>query len=209
MMNPTWKWVFLWPIWFGAAFLIGAIPFGKWVSRRVAKIDITRKGSGNIGATNVARELGMKWGVLTLLLDVLKGFAPAFAFRLFFPDSGLGLSILGVFALLGHQFTPFLHFRGGKGVATALGFYLAVSPLCTALALAVFLFFVFLWDFISLGSIAAAFSIPLFLFILSQSAWLVAGSLLTAVLICFRHRDNIRRLVAGEERRWRGRNLEG
>ncbi len=208
MMNATWNWVFLWLPWFGAAFLIGSIPFGKVVSRRVAKIDITRKGSGNIGATNVARELGVKWGVLTLLLDVLKGFGPAFAFRSLFPDSGLGLSMLGIFSLLGHQFTPVLHFRGGKGVAIALGFYLAVSPLCTGLALTVFLVFVFLWDFISLGSIAAVFSLPFFLSILSPSPWLVAGSAVAAVLICLKHRDNIRRLVAGEERRWLGRRSQ-
>jgi acyl phosphate:glycerol-3-phosphate acyltransferase len=207
MMNPSWTLDLLWLPWFGVAFLVGSIPFGRLIGRRVARIDITRKGSGNIGATNVAREIGLRWGILTLLLDVLKGFLPSLSFRILFPESGLGLSAMGVFALLGHQFTPFLRFRGGKGVATALGFYFAVSPLCAALALCVFLVFVYLWDFVSVGSMAAALSVPLFLFFLCQSAAVIGGSLFVAGLICLKHRDNIRRLVAGKERRWRQRRL--
>lgn len=209
MPNPAVHWDLFWLPWFGAAFLAGSIPFGHLISRRVARVDITSRGSGNIGATNVARELGIKWGILTLVLDVLKGLVPALSIRLLFPESHLGLSATGILALLGHQFTPFLRFRGGKGVATALGFYLVVSPLATGFALVVFLLVVYLWDFISLGSMAAACSVPLFLLFFSKPALLVVGALFAAGLICLKHQENIGRLVEGKERRWRKKRLEG
>ena len=109
-----------------AAYLLGSLPFGRLIGQRVADIDITQRGSRNIGATNVARELGLKWGIFTLLLDVLNGFMPVFLFGLFFPDFGIGPSVMGLFALFGHQFSVFLRFRGGKGVATSLGIFLAI-----------------------------------------------------------------------------------
>jgi glycerol-3-phosphate acyltransferase PlsY len=204
MQAETWTWNPAWVPFFAAAFFLGSIPFGQIISRRVAHMDITRMGSRNIGATNVARELGMKWGVLTLALDVLKGLVPAASFRFLFPESHLGLSLIGISALLGHQFTPFLRFRGGKGVATALGFFLAVSPIATLLALCVFLLAVYLWDFISLGSIVASFSVPVFFGLFVKSGTLVAASLIAAGLICLKHKGNIQRLAAGKERRWRG-----
>lgn len=194
----------VWVLFFAAAFFIGSVPFGRMIGRRVARVDITQLGSRNIGATNVARELGVKWGLVTLALDVLKGLVPALSFRLLFPESPVGLSIVGLSALLGHQFTPFLCFKGGKGVATALGFYLAVSPVAALLALIVFLVAVLLWDYVSLGSIVAAFSVPLFVALLMNSAVLVAASLIAAALIGLKHKGNIRRIAAGSERRWRG-----
>lgn len=196
-------WSSAWIVFYVSAFFLGAIPFGRLIARSVGRIDITKKGSGNIGATNVARELGMKWGVLTLLLDFVKGFIPALCFLLLFPEAKIGLSIIGLCSLLGHQFTPFLRFRGGKGVATTLGFFFAVSPLSTIPAIGVFLLTVYLSDFISLGSIVAAFSLSLFLALFGDSGALLAASLVAAVLICFQHRENIRRLLSGEERRWR------
>ncbi len=204
MPAGSWTWNPSWVAFFAAAFLMGSIPFGQIISRRVAHMDITRVGSRNIGATNVARELGMRWGILTLAFDLLKGFVPALVFRLLFPESPVGLSLIGLSALLGHQFTPFLGFKGGKGVATALGFFLAVSPGATLLALCVFLATVYLWDFVSLGSMAAAFSVPAFLALFMKPAILVVASLISAVLICIKHKDNIQRLAAGKERRWRG-----
>jgi len=168
-------------------------------------MDISSMGSRNIGATNVARELGLKWGFLTLALDLLKGLAPAAIFRLLFPESPLGLTIVGLCSLLGHQFTPFLHFRGGKGVSTALGFSLAVSPAATFLALGVFLLTVYVWDFISLGSITATLSLPIFLTLFGKSGFLVVGSVIAAAFICIKHRENIQRIASGSERRWRER----
>ena len=120
-----WEWV----VYFVGAFILGSIPFGQIVSRKVASIDITTRGSGNIGATNVARELGMKWGIVTLLLDMLKGLVPVLASMFQVTQGGgwqfIGPSVVGLCALAGHQFSCFRKFHGGKGVATALGVYLA------------------------------------------------------------------------------------
>ncbi len=190
-----------------AAYLLGSIPFGKLIARYVAHIDITRRGSGNIGATNVAREVGMKWGLVTLLLDTLKGLAPVGLFSLYAAGSGAvyeaAQAAIGLAALLGHMFPLFLKFQGGKGVATALGAYLAMSPLSCLLGLALFVLMVVVWDVISLGSIAGACAMPLFLLLLGKPYPLVLGSLVMAVLICWKHRENIRRLMRGEEPRWR------
>jgi glycerol-3-phosphate acyltransferase PlsY len=198
-------WQALWIPLFVVAFLLGSVPFGRLISQWVARIDITKRGSGNIGATNVARELGLKWGVLTLVLDVLKGLAPALLFARLFPGAHLGLAITGLCALLGHQFTPFLRFRGGKGVATALGVYLAISPLGCLAAAVVFVLTVTFWDFISLGSIVGACAVPVLFALLGVPLELILASVVAAGLICLKHKDNIRRLAAGNERRWRKR----
>ena len=113
--NPSAPFEILWLLYLAGAFLLGAVPFGKIIAWLAAGVDIARQGSGNIGATNVARTMGVKWGLLTLFLDALKGFVPVFLFSYLFPESMLGPSLVGLCALLGHQFSPFLRFRGGKG----------------------------------------------------------------------------------------------
>lgn len=201
----TWQIQYI--ILFLLAFLLGSIPFGRLVSQWVARIDITKRGSGNIGATNVARELGLKWGILTLVLDLLKGLVPTLLFDRLFPGAYWGLSVTGLCALLGHQFTPFLGFRGGKGVATALGVYLAISPLGCLAAAIVFVLTVSVWDFISLGSLVGACSVPVFFALLGLPLELILASLVAAGFICLKHKDNIGRLLAGNERKWRKRKI--
>jgi glycerol-3-phosphate acyltransferase PlsY len=195
-----------------AAYMIGSIPFGKLIAASVASIDITRKGSGNIGATNVARELGMKWGVVTLILDVLKGLAPMGAFAIYAPGSGTGhdvaLASIGLCALLGHMFPLFLKFRGGKGVATALGVYLGMSPLSCLCGLILFVLIVAIWDFISLGSLIAACAMPLFFIVFGKPIPFIAVSMVMALLICYKHKDNIRRLIQGNELKWKQKDLQ-
>jgi len=187
-------------------FFIGSIPFGVLISRRVASIDITQRGSGNIGATNVARELGLKWGLATLALDILKGFSPVYIFSHYFNTGDeTGIFIVCLALLLGHQYSPFQKFRGGKGVATALGIFLAVSPLMALIAVAIFVITVYTSDFVSLGSMVSACAMPLSLLLYHKSGHLVVASLVMAALICLKHGDNIRRLLRGEERRWRKR----
>ncbi|MCF8144907.1 MAG: glycerol-3-phosphate 1-O-acyltransferase PlsY [Deltaproteobacteria bacterium] len=190
-----------------AAYIVGSIPFGKLIAGYVAHIDITRRGSGNIGATNVAREIGMKWGIITLILDMLKGLVPMSVFALHTSESGtsyeIALAGIGLCALLGHMFPLFLKFRGGKGVATALGIYLVMSPLSCLCGLILFLLVVAIWDFVSLGSLIAACAIPLFLILFGKPYPFIAVSLVMAVLICFKHRENIRQLIRGEERKWK------
>jgi glycerol-3-phosphate acyltransferase PlsY len=191
------------------AYLLGAIPFGRLIARRVAHIDITQRGSGNIGATNVARELGIVWGVVTLMLDMLKGFLPVFLYARYFLQAGFEfetcLSAIGVSALLGHQFSIFMGFRGGKGVATAIGIYLAVSPLACLTAVIIFILTVYMWDFVSLGSMLAAILMPVLLAFFGTSQPLVTSSIIVAALICFAHKGNIKRLFKGKERKWRAK----
>ena len=189
-------------------YIIGSIPFGVLISRCIAEIDITQRGSGNIGATNVARELGIKWGIVTLLLDILKGFIPIFIFYHYLNYySGIGLLIACLSIFLGHQFSLFQNFRGGKGVATALGVFIAVSPFSAITAVFIFIFTVYITDIVSLGSMIAACTMPLILFFSIESKYLIIASLIMAALICLKHKDNIQRLLRGEERRWRKRSV--
>ena len=200
-----------WMVYFVGAFILGSIPFGQIVSKRVASIDITTRGSGNIGATNVAREIGMKWGIVTLLLDMLKGFVPVLCSMSQVAEGGelgfMGPSVVGLCALAGHQFSCFRRFRGGKGVATALGVYLVISPLSTFLALVLFVLIVAKWNYISLASMVASVSMPILLFIFKESWAISIVSALMALLICMKHYENIERLVKGKERKWKDRKV--
>lgn len=199
--------IYQWIAFFLAAFLLASIPFGRIIARKVADIDITARGSGNIGATNVSRELGLKWGLITLALDTLKGFLPVFlASRyLWHPDimSSWGLSAIGTASLLGHQFSLFQGFKGGKGVATALGVYLAIAPVPCLIALLLFVAVVFRLKYVSLGSIVSAFSVPVLVSLFGKPLPISIGALVIASLIFVRHRDNITRLAHGQEHPWR------
>ncbi len=200
-----------WLLYFVGAYLLGSIPFGQIISKKVASIDITTRGSGNIGATNVARELGMKWGIATLVLDMLKGLVPVLVSVRYGAGGGsfavMGPSIVGVCALVGHQFSLFRKFNGGKGVATALGVYLAISPLSTVLALVLFVVVVMKWSFISLASMVAALSMPIFLLMFEKSGACIVVSVVMALLICVKHHENIGRLMKREERKWKDRKI--
>jgi glycerol-3-phosphate acyltransferase PlsY len=195
------------------AYLLGSIPFGKIIARKVARIDITEHGSGNIGATNVAREVGTLWGLLTLILDLLKGFLPVFLSSQYFkatdPFGGWAIATVALAALLGHQFSVFQKFRGGKGVATALGVYLALSPVSSLEALFIFVAVVFVWDIISLASMISAACMPLFLSLAGFPPPLIAAASVTAALIVLKHWDNIGRIRSGRERKWRNRADHG
>jgi len=188
------------------AYLLGSIPFGVLISQKVARLDITKAGSGNIGATNVARELGLKWGVITLLADVLKGFIPVVLAR-YLLGSSIEMNealkgMIGLTALLGHQFPVYSHFRGGKGVATCLGVFLAISPISCLFSGVMFFILVALWRYISLGSILGALTMPIWLYLTGHSTFMILPSLVMSLLITFQHRGNIQRLIQGNERRW-------
>jgi glycerol-3-phosphate acyltransferase PlsY len=186
-----------------SAFIFGSIPFGVVISRYIANIDITTMGSGNIGATNVARRLGIRWGIVTFVLDFLKGFIPVYLCQKIFAFPETGIFFVGLSALLGHQFSIFLNFRGGKGVSTILGVFLALSPVPTLIAIIIFLGIVYWTDFVSLASLTAISSAPVLLYVCMESMVYVMGSIVMAALIWLKHRDNIKRLRRGEERRWR------
>jgi glycerol-3-phosphate acyltransferase PlsY len=199
----------MWSIFIGTvigAYLLASIPFGLVVGRRIGGVDITKVGSGNIGAANVAREVGLAWGIVTLLADALKGFIPVAAVVSLLGSSpeveGVLKGLVGLAALLGHQFPVYNRFKGGKGVATCLGVFLAISPISCVFSGTIFLIVVALWRYISLGSMAAALSMPGWLSIGGHSDFLIITSMAMSLLIVFRHRDNIQRLVKGNERRW-------
>jgi glycerol-3-phosphate acyltransferase PlsY len=193
------------------AYLSGSLPWGLWVGRLARGVDVRTLGSGNLGATNVYRSLGAGLGVLTLLLDIGKGALPVWllphaAFAAAFPGGPEWCRLaVGFAAVAGHVWTFLAGFKGGKGVATTVGVLLALAPAAFGVFGLVFLLVVALTRFISLGSTlgAAAFAVAL--------AFLAPGGLrsptfllglLLALLVVFRHRDNFRRLLRGEERRF-------
>ncbi len=182
-----------------AAYLLGSVPFGILFARLFGGADPRTMGSGNIGATNVRRAAGKAAGALTLAADILKGAAPAYV------ATALGLppvyvAAAGFAAFLGHLYPLFLGFRGGKGVATACGVMFVISPLATVLALLVFIAAVAAKRYVSLGSMLAAASMPLFLYLSGREDFVGLGVLI-ALFIILKHRANIRRLLAGEENR--------
>ena len=199
------------------SYLVGAIPFGLLIAKAHG-IDIRTVGSGNIGATNVSRALGKKWAYLCFALDLLKGLIPMLAAMFILPRElttakiGLWLAV-GATAILGHVFPVYLKFKGGKGVATSLGVVLGLWPFYTIVGLITFMIWVIvvkIWHYISLGSILGAVVFPLLLTaaICIIPEWrfavlwplLIAAVALGAILL-IRHRDNIKRLLAGTENR--------
>lgn len=187
-----------------AAYLLGSIPFGLLLGKLFGAADVRKAGSGNIGATNVARVAGPLAGILTLLLDAAKGaFAVVLAARLSEQSSTL-MMIAGLCALAGHCFPIWLGFRGGKGVATAAGVFLALCPLAFLGAAVLFLLVVIYWRFVSLASISAAAAMPLLIYFFwaphhAPPYAVTFGSLAAALLIVYKHDANIQRLVQGDE----------
>jgi glycerol-3-phosphate acyltransferase PlsY len=187
-----------------AAYLLGSIPFGLLLAKLFAGTDVRQVGSGNIGATNVARSAGPAAGVLTLVLDAGKGWLAVWiAGRWAHGAAGL-LAAAGLFALLGHCFPVWLRFKGGKGVATAAGVFAALCPAAMVAALIFFVLVVGFWRYVSLGSLAAAAAIPLLVYLLwaphfAPPETVTLGSLGIASLVIFQHRGNIARLARGEE----------
>jgi acyl phosphate:glycerol-3-phosphate acyltransferase len=186
------------------SYLLGSIPFGVILAKFLGGADVRKAGSGNIGATNVARVAGPAAGVLTLLLDAAKGwFAVWLAARVMHGETGF-LVAAGFFALLGHCFPVWLRFRGGKGVATAAGAFAALCPEAMIAALILFALVVWFWRYVSLGSLAAAATIPLFVYFLWAPHFappnvVTLGSLAISAVVIFQHRGNIGRLLRGEE----------
>ncbi len=186
-----------------ATYLITAIPTGILLARVMGYEDVRQKGSGNIGATNVYRVAGKLPGVLTLLGDILKGYLPLLAVRLWLEPTPGQLGLLAVIAIVGHCYPVYLGFNGGKGVATALGIFLVLSPKAVLFAAILFVLSVAISRFISLGSVVAALAMPLLMLFSGQPKEIVAGSLGIAGLIVWRHRANLRRLLDGTENRFR------
>lgn len=183
------------------AYLIGSIPTGL-ILGKACGIDVRTEGSGNIGATNLYRTVGRKVGVMTLVGDCLKGYLPVIAvkYSALPPDYAVWVALA---AFCGHVFSVFLKFKGGKGVATALGVFMALAPLALVAAVIIFAALMLLWRYVSLGSICAAATMPIAVLLLGGSNILTGATLVIALIVIFRHRENIQRLLAGTENRFK------
>jgi len=180
------------------AYLLGSVPTGVILAKIFSDVDPRMQGSRNIGATNVFRTVGKTLGALTLLGDILKGFIPVFIARGSL-DSYFWIGAVALVAFIGHLYPIFLKFKGGKGIATALGVFLALAPLPAILSFLIFAAVVAKWRFISLGSLAATAAFPLFLALLNPQRNYILFATVIGVLIFYRHRENIERLLAGRE----------
>ena len=190
------------------SYLIGSIPFGLLLSKH-SGIDIRNQGSKNIGATNVTRLLGKKMGALTLLCDVLKGFLPMFLTAHVVkgtPAAHWVVAMSGAASILGHMFPVYLKFKGGKGVATALGAFLYLEPLAVIGCLVVFVATVYFTGFVSLGSLLGSASILLWLIMVHTSYWKLGLALFVVIMIWLKHAPNIARLRRGTEKTWSGKD---
>lgn len=197
------------------AYLFGSIPFGYLLVRLVRKEDIREKGSGNIGATNVIRSGSKGLGALTFVLDVLKGFFAVILCGLITARAGLApdvraniVALAALCAILGHIYTVWLGFKGGKGVATAFGVFLALAPWAALAGLGVFILIFAISRYVSLGSILSAAAFPVFALVIPsallipRTPWVTAVLFLVPAIIIIRHHQNIARLISGKEYRF-------
>ena len=207
-------------------YLLGSVPFGVMIARAHGK-DLRKIGSGNIGATNVARALGRRWAYFCFVLDVFKGFVPMLVVRIFIgafePTSGLLFLwlLVGCAAILGHIFPVYLKFKGGKGVATSLGVAFGLWPyytICAFFAFAVWVMVTLIWRYVSLASITASVVFPLILVLAIvlipgwdfDNLWpLLVAATVIPLMVILRHRENIKRLIAGTESKVFNRRASG
>jgi len=184
-------------------YLLGSVPTGLILAKLFSKVDPRKIGSKNIGATNIFRTAGKSLGIFTLIGDVLKGAIPV-VIAIQWGESDLWIALSGLTPFLGHIFPIFLGFKGGKGVATALGVYLMISPISVLIEFFIFAGIVWKWRYISLGSITCGTTIPiLFAFFRSDSQAYFIVSVIMAALILYRHQSNISRLLQGTENKWK------
>jgi len=188
------------------AYLIGSIPTSVWIGRKFYAVDVREHGSGNSGATNSLRVLGKKAGAIVLLIDILKGWlAVGIVYFSTYPSGSaprMHLEVaLACAAILGHIFPIYVGFKGGKGVATGMGIILAFSPIVALFCLMVFAIVFFIFHYVSLASMMAAISFPLWMALMAkmQYKWVVAFSIFLPLLVIIMHRKNIVRLLKHQE----------
>lgn len=184
----------------GVAYLLGCVPTGLWLGQCIRRVDIREHGSKNIGATNTLRVLGVKLGVVALVADVGKGLAVVLLVEWLSLWAHAPLAC-GVAAILGHSFSLFLRFRGGKGVATTAGVFAGLAPYPTLIAVVVFLVVLALTRMVSAGSICAAVALGVSIFVFPQSLAVRIATLVVTTLIVVKHRSNIKRILQGTESR--------
>ncbi len=189
-------------LWIIISFISGSLPFAVIISKTFKGIDPRYEGSKNPGTTNVCRLCGLPLGILTLICDVLKGTLPVYLSTIFFPESTYTTTFCAFAAFIGHIKSPFLSFKGGKGVATGLGVLipLAFTPLLVAVIICIIV--ILLTGYVSAGALALYSSLPI-LYIFFQATDWIALSIIMLLTVLYTHRGNIQRLIKGEEKSWR------
>lgn len=188
------------------SFLCGSIPTGYLISKKLCGIDIRTKGSGNIGSTNVRRIVGTKLSIITQIIDVLKGVVPVtlgiyLAKIIKLPIStNTYISIIAIAVILGHDYTPFLAFKGGKGVNTTIGAFILIAPIPTLVGIAVHFILRFFTSIVSIRSIALGVTIPIVCIIMKLPIPIVVSTIIACILMIFRHKDNLIRILHNEEK---------
>jgi len=194
------------------AYILGSVPFGLVIAKVFYRVDIRQHGSGNIGATNCLRTLGPIAGFLVLTADVLKAMIPILIAQAVLSDSPdivpLMSVIVGLSAVIGHSYSIFLGFSGGKGMATASGIILALWPWAAPILVGIWLLVIALTRYVSLASIIVALTLPVLVAILYPSTVYIAFSLLVGLVVVYRHRSNISRLLAGTELKMGEKSME-
>ena len=180
------------------AYILGSIPNALWIGKVFKGIDVREHGSKNTGSTNAARVLGAKLGILTLILDISKGAIPTLIATMLL-DSSISVILVGICAILGHSFSIFMKFKGGKAVATTVGVFIVLVP-GAILLVAVIFFLVFgITRYVSLSSMIGAISLPIWIILFYKNIPLTIFGIIIAILIIVRHKSNIQRLLNGTE----------
>lgn len=183
-------------------YLIGAVPFAFITTHLITGKDVRKYGSGNVGATNASRLLGFKFGVLVALLDIFKGYIAVLIANLFLFDMPVYYFLLASLAvIIGHNWSVFLRFSGGKGVATTVGVLLRLLPIGFLIYALIWISVIILSKYVSLGSIMAAMSLPLIFFFYKEEAIYIVFAIIIALFVIARHYSNIKRLLKGKERK--------
>lgn len=188
------------------SFLLGSIPTGYFITKKACGIDIRTKGSGNIGSTNVKRIVGTKISIITQIIDVLKGIIPV-VLGIYLSkivklpvSTDTYLSIIAIAAILGHDYTPFLKFKGGKGVNTTLGVFIFIAPIPTLTGLAVYFILGLFIRIVSIRSISIGITIPIMCIITKLPIQIIISTTIAGILMVFRHKDNLVRIMRKEEK---------
>lgn len=193
------------------AYFLGSVPNAVWVGKLFKKIDVREHGSKNAGATNAARVLGTKLGILVLTLDVLKGAIPTWltlalginTLQNMTNIQGIDPIFIGIVAILGHTFSIFLNFKGGKGVATTLGVFIILAPKVILILFVIFMLLFVIFRYVSLSSVVSAACLPLFVYLVYKNIPLTLVSLILGLVIIIKHKSNILRLLNGTESKFK------
>ena len=180
------------------AYILGSIPNALWIGKVFKGIDVREHGSKNTGSTNAARVLGAKLGILTLILDISKGAIPTLIATMLL-DSSISVILVGICAILGHSFSIFMKFKGGKAVATTVGVFIVLVPGAILLAAVIFFLVFGITRYVSLSSMIGAISLPIWIIIFYKNIPFTIFGIIIAILIIVRHKSNIQRLLNGTE----------